>query len=241
MPSQMELGLQPAKAQASPTNEQVVYERPQKRLEQLGSRALSLQELLAIVVGAGMADNRALLLAQQLLVEVGPLPYLAMASTQELMQLPGITQARAVRVQAALELGRRLMKPDLSKRYRIAAPADAANLLIPDMAMLEQEQIRTILLNTRQEVIGLPTIYVGSVNTTTVRIGELFRDAIRQNATALILGHNHPSGDPTPSPEDVRVTREVVSAGQLLGIEVQDHLIVGGGKYVSLRERGLGF
>ena len=124
---------------------------------------------------------------------------------------------------------------------RVSSPADAANLLMSDMALLEQEHLRLVLLDTRNHVLATPNIYVGSLNTSVIRVGELFRHAIKENAAAMIVAHNHPSGDPSPSPEDVSVTRQIVSAGQLLDVEVLDHLVIGHGRYVSLKERGLGF
>jgi DNA repair protein RadC len=124
---------------------------------------------------------------------------------------------------------------------RVTSPADAANLLMSEMMFLEQEHLRLILMNTRNEVLKTPTIYIGSLNTSVVRIGELFRAAIKENAAAFIVVHNHPSGDPSPSAEDVNVTRQLVQAGKLLDISVLDHIVIGRQRYVSLKERGLGF
>ena len=142
---------------------------------------------------------------------------------------------------AALELGRRLMVASPLQRPQITSPADAANLLLLEMSALEQEQLRVLLLDTKNYVLGSRTIYMGNANTTVIRVGEIFREAVRENTTALILAHNHPSGDPTPSPEDVQVTRRIIEAGKLLDIEVLDHLIIGQQRYVSLKERGLAF
>jgi DNA repair protein RadC len=127
------------------------------------------------------------------------------------------------------------------ERPQINSPADANALLTLEMGHLEQEHLRLLLLDTKNRVLATPTIYMGSVNTTVVRVSELFREAIRSNSAALIVVHNHPSGDPTPSSEDVQMTRQIVQAGELLGIEVLDHLIIGSGRFVSLKERGLGF
>ena len=123
----------------------------------------------------------------------------------------------------------------------ITSPADAANLLMPDMMYLEQEHLRLVLMDTRNRLLSMPTIYKGSLNTSVIRIGELFRAAIKENAAAFIVAHNHPSGDASPSPEDIRVTRKIVEAGELLDIEVLDHVIIGHQRFVSLKERGLGF
>ena len=150
-------------------------------------------------------------------------------------------QAKAAQLKAGLEIGRRLLIAAPNERPQITSPADAANLLMLEMGHLEQEHLRVLLLDTKNQVLASPVIYKGNVNTSVIRIAELFRAAIRHNSTALIMAHNHPSGDPTPSPEDVRVTRQIIEAGALLDIEVLDHLIIGQGRYVSLKERGLGF
>jgi DNA repair protein RadC len=142
---------------------------------------------------------------------------------------------------AAMELGRRLMFASPQQRPQITSPADAANLLMLEMSRLEQEQLRVLLLDTKNYVMAVHTLYMGNANTTIIRVGEVFREAVRENTTALILVHNHPSGDPTPSPEDVQVTRRIIEAGRLLDIEVLDHLVIGHQRYVSLKERGLAF
>ena len=157
------------------------------------------------------------------------------------MEQKGVGVAKAAQIQAVLELGRRLTLEVAGERLQIRAPADAAKLLIPDMLHLEQESLRVMLLNTRNCVLGIHEVYKGSLNTALVRSADVFREAIRRNSAALIVAHNHPSGDPSPSPEDVAVTRELIKVGQLLDIEVLDHLIIGEGRFVSLKERGLGF
>ena len=216
-------------------------ERPRERLMQVGATAVSTTELLAIIMRTGQAGESVLRLAERLLMQFGSLPGLAQATITELQQVKGIGPAKAVEIKAALELGRRLMAAIPDERPRVSSPADAANLLMSEMMFLEQEHLRLILLNTRNEVLKTPTIYVGSLNTSVVRIGELFRAAIRENAAAFIVAHNHPSGDPSPSAEDVNVTRQLVQAGKLMDIGVLDHIIIGRQRYVSLKERGLGF
>jgi DNA repair protein RadC len=180
-------------------------------------------------------------LATRLLIEFDGLGGLARASFSELSAVKGVGQAKAAQLKAGLEIGRRLLVAAPHERPQITSPADAANLLMLEMAHLEQEHLRVLLLDTKNRVQASPTIYKGNVNTSVIRIAELFREAIRHNSTAMIAVHNHPSGDPTPSPEDVQVTRHIVEAGNLLDIEVLDHLIIGQGRYVSLKERGLGF
>ncbi len=133
-------------------------------------------------------------------------------------------------------MGRRLLLIQPEQRPQITCPAHVANLLMVEMAHLEQEQLRVVLLNTKHDVLKIPTIYIGSINSSTVRIGEVVKEALRQNAAALIVVHNHPSGDPTPSPEDIVVTRQLIEAGRLLGVDMLDHLIIGHGRWISLRE-----
>ena len=211
-------------------------ERPVNRLHHYGANALSTTELLAILLGNPhqLQDASALLAVFEDLVGV------AQAPPAELQRQPGVGLTTAARLKAALELGMRLTM-ERTHADQIRSPADAANLLMPEMSLLEQEHLRTILLDTKNHVIAVPTIYVGSVNTTMIRVSELFREAIRRNCPAIIVCHNHPSGDPTPSPEDVMVTKQAVEAGKLLDVELLDHLIIGQNRFVSLKERGLGF
>ncbi|MCD6290299.1 MAG: DNA repair protein RadC [Anaerolineae bacterium] len=216
-------------------------ERPRERLKYYGAGALSTGELLAIILRVGVHGESVLQVANRLLARYGGLAGLARASFTDLCAERGVGEAKAAQLKAALELGRRLLVASPQERPQVKSPADAANLLSLDMGMLEQEEMRVILLDTRNRVLAIETVYRGSLNSAVVRIGELFRAAIRSNCAAVILAHNHPSGDPSPSPEDIHLTRDAVRAGRLLGIEVLDHLIIGQGQYVSLKERGLGF
>jgi DNA repair protein RadC len=216
-------------------------DRPRERLIHVGAQALSTTELLAITLRTGVGGENVVRLAERLLSSFGNLPGLARASLAELMNVKGIGPVKAVEIKAALEIGRRLLAAAPEERPSVTSPADAANLLMSEMMFLEQENLRLILLDTRNKVLKTPTIYVGSLNTSVIRVGELFRAAIRENAAALIVSHNHPSGDPAPSPEDVNVTRQIVKAGKLLDMDVLDHIIIGHQRFVSLRERGLGF
>jgi DNA repair protein RadC len=218
-----------------------VSERPRERLILVGERSLAVSELLAIVIRIGVGGENAIRLAERTLAHFGGLPGIARASIKELTQVKGIGTAKAVQIKASLELGRRLIATTPQERPTVTSPADAANLLMTEMSLLEQEHLRLVLLDTRNHVLATPTIYVGSLNTSVVRVGELFRAAIKENAAALIVVHNHPSGDPSPSPEDVRVTGQIVSAGKLLDVDVLDHIIIGRQRFVSLKERGLGF
>ncbi len=216
-------------------------DRPRERLQSYGPGALSTAELLAIILRTGIGGQNVLNLATSLLARFGGLGGLAKASVAEICNERGLGLAKACQLKAALELGRRLLIASPEDRPQVRSPADAANLVLLEMAFLDQENLRVILLDTRNSVVAISTIYVGNVNTALVRIAEVFREAVRTNSPQLIVVHNHPSGDPTPSPEDIRVTESIVAAGRLLDIDVLDHLIIGRQQYVSLKERGLGF
>ena len=188
-----------------------------------------------------MPGENAVQLAQRLLTTFKGISGLHRAPFEELCNQHGIGEAKAAQLKAAIELGRRLALESPEERPAVNSPADAADLVKYDMSALEQEHLRVILLDTRNRVLDIVEIYKGSVNSSQVQVGELFKPAIRRNAPALIVVHNHPSGDPIPSPDDVVVTRAIVQAGKLLDVEVLDHMIIGQGRWVSLKERGLGF
>lgn len=216
-------------------------ERPRERLLHYGASALSTSELLAIILRVGTSGENVVRVAEKLLARHDGLPGMAQATIAELCQDKGVGEAKAIQIKAALELGRRLLVAAPHERPQIRQPADAANLLMAELSLLSQEHLRTVLLDTRNRVISIPTIYIGSLNAASVRVGEVFREAIRANCASMIVVHNHPSGDPTPSPEDVRVTEMLVEAGKLLDVAVLDHVVIGRNRYVSLKERGLGF
>ncbi|HEY2982096.1 MAG TPA: DNA repair protein RadC [Anaerolineales bacterium] len=216
-------------------------ERPRERLSALGPQALSNSELLAILLRVGVAGENAVQVGQRLLQKFSGLTGLHGAPFEELKSQRGIGDAKAAQIKAAIELGRRLSIESPETRLAINSPADAAALLQYEMSALEQEHLRVILLDTRNHVLDVVEVYRGSVNSSQVRVGEVFKAAIRRGAPALIVVHNHPSGDPTPSPDDVAVTRAFVQAGKLLDVDMLDHIVIGRGKYVSLKERGLGF
>jgi DNA repair protein RadC len=215
-------------------------ERPRERLQSYGAGALSTGELIAILLRTGMQGQSAVNVASRLLHDFG-LAGLARCSFDQLASVKGLGPAKVAQLQAAFELGRRLLTTTPDELPQIRCPADAANLLMSEMGVLQQEHLRTLLLDTKNRVLATREIYVGSLNTSLIRVGELFRPAIHANCAAMIVVHNHPSGDPTPSPEDVAVTRQIVEAGKLLDIEVLDHLIIGWQRWISLKERGLGF
>jgi DNA repair protein RadC len=216
-------------------------ERPRERLERHGPQSLAAAELIAVIWGSGSVGWNAVELAERAVATHRGVAGLAAASTEELEALPGVGSARAAQLAAAFELGRRLVVDWPNGRLAVRAPRDLADRLVPEMGRLEREELRVVLLNTKNVVLGIETVYQGNVSTALVRIGELFRAAVRRHAAALIVVHNHPSGDPAPSPDDLHLTAEAIAAGRLLDLPVLDHLIVGHGAYVSLRDRGIGF
>ena len=216
-------------------------DRPRERLAAIGPGALSNAELLGILLRTGIEGMNAVQLAQSLLMEIGGLAGLHRLSIPELQKKRGIGFAKATQIQAAIELGRRFATVHQEEKPQIQSPQDAANLVLYEMGAFEQEHLRVMLLDTRNQIMQIVEVYQGSLNSSVIRVAEVFRDAVRRNAAAIIVVHNHPSGDPTPSPEDIAVTRAFVEAGKLLDIDVLDHLVIGKNRYVSLKSKGLGF
>ncbi len=212
----------------------VLRETPATRITQVGAGSVSLLELLGAVLGD--AD-----LALRLLTQYPTLPDLARARVADLETVYGLGPARAAALLASLELGRRTQVATRLDRLQIRSPADAALLLLGEMGALDQEQLRVVLLDTRNRVIAVETVYVGSLNAILVRPAEVFREAVRRNACAVIVVHNHPSGSAEESVEDVATTKSLIAAGQLLDITLLDHLIIAQGTWVSLKEKGLAF
>jgi DNA repair protein RadC len=216
-------------------------ERPRERLAKLGPQSLTTAELLAILLRVGLVGESAVQVGQRLLQTFGGISGIHRASFAELSAQKGVKLAKAAQLKAAIELGRRLLLESPEERPTVHTPADAAELVQYEMTALEQEELRVLLLDTRNRVLHIEAVYRGSVNSSQVRVAEIFKTAIRRNATNLIVVHNHPSGDPTPSPDDVAITRAILQAGELLDIKLLDHIIIGSGRFVSLKERGLGF
>jgi DNA repair protein RadC len=201
-----------------PIREFLTTDRPRHRLAHQGASALSDAELLAVITGVPHLES-----AQRLLIAAGGLCGLQALSTIELQQLvAGISIGRAAQLKAAIELGTRVARGDRLARRQVKSPADIADLLLLEMSHLDQEHLRTVLLDTKNRVQAITTVYIGSLNASMIRVGEIFKTAVKLNSAALIVVHNHPSGDATPSPEDVLVTREIVQAGKLLDVDVLD-------------------
>ena len=216
-------------------------ERPRERFARLGPQAFSNAELIGILLRVGVEGENAVQVGQRLLAKYGGIRGLHRAEMAELTGAHGIGAAKAAGLKAAIELGRRLTLEAPEERPSISSPADAAALVQYEMQALEKEHLRVILLDTRNHVIRIEDAFQGSVNSSVVRVAEVFTPAIRRNATSIIIVHNHPSSDPSPSPEDIAITRRMVEAGKLMEIAVLDHLIIGHGRYVSMKEKGLGF
>ncbi len=217
-------------------------ERPRERLAEFGAKSLSNTELIAILLRAGCAGENVISMSSRLLARFGGLRGLGRAALAELCAERGLGKSKACELQAALELGRRFVSLAPEERLTINGPEDVANFMAAEMAALEQEHLRVVLLNTRNEVLSTEEVYIGNVNSSVVRPAEVFRSAVRSNATSIVVVHNHPSGDPTPSGADVSITRDLAASGKMLGIELLDHLVIGNGKrFVSMKEARLGF
>lgn len=216
-------------------------ERPRERLRRYGAGALSNVELLAILLRTGSEGENVISLAQRLLKELEGLPGVGRASVGEMCAVKHIGEAKAAQVLAAVELGKRIVSAQPDQRTCIRSPEDVFALVGAEMALLEQEHLKVVLLNTRNQVIAVRGVYVGSVHTAVVRPAEVFRDAVREGCPGLIVVHNHPSGDPSPSSYDVALTRRLVEVGRMLEVEVLDHVVIGRGGPASLKNLRMGF
>ncbi|AHV98558.1 JAB domain-containing protein [Paenibacillus sp. 7124] len=214
-------------------------ERPRERMMQYGAESLSQAELLAILLRTGTRRESAIHVAQRILGQVGGLRRLADLSIEELTQIKGIGPAKAVQLKAGMELGRRMANTRLDQPVTIRSPHDAADILTEQLRYLQKEHFVCLFLNTKNHVIAQETLSMGSLNASIVHPREVFRAAIKCSSASIICAHNHPSGDPTPSPEDIALTRRLLEAGEIVGIDVLDHLIIGDDGFVSMKERGL--
>lgn len=213
-------------------------ERPRERLIQNGSQSLSTHELVAILLRTGTKDESVLQLSNRLLTHFEGLRLLKDASLDEITSIKGIGKAKAVQLLAAVEIGRRISNLSYDERYVIRSPEDGAKYVMNEMRFLSQEHFVCLYLNTKNQVLHKQTIFIGSLNASIVHPREVFKEAFRRSAASIICTHNHPSGDPTPSKEDIEVTKRLAECGKIIGIEVLDHLIIGENKFVSLKEKG---
>lgn len=213
-------------------------DRPRERLLNYGASHLSHQELLAILIGSGTKNESVLDLSKRILMHFEGLDLLSDATIEELTAIKGIGPAKGVLLLAAIELGKRIHRYRPNERYVVRSPQDGADYIMEEMRSLNQEHFVVLFLNTKNQVLHRQTIFIGSLNASIVHPREIFREAVRRSAASIICAHNHPSGDPTPSQEDLHVTKRLVESGKMMGIEVLDHLIIGNRKFVSLKEKG---
>ena len=213
-------------------------DRPRERAIRLGASHLTNQEILAILLGSGTKLESVMMLANRVLMHFEGLKLLHDATFEELTAIKGIGHAKGVQILAAIELGKRMSQYKPDDKYVIRSPDDGANYVMEEMRLLKQEHFVVLFLDTKNHVIHRQTIFVGSLNASIVHPREVFREAVKRSAASIILTHNHPSGDPSPSQEDIHVTRRLVEAGKIMGIEVLDHIIIGNRKFVSLKEKG---
>ncbi|HSK11095.1 MAG TPA: DNA repair protein RadC, partial [Vicinamibacterales bacterium] len=213
-------------------------DRPREKLCRLGPSGLGDNELLAVLIGTGTAGEDALALSNTLLEAAGGMHGLQRTSREELLRIRGMGAARAAQVLAAMELGRRVLRRG-AERFQVVGPREAADYLMPEYGARPVEQFGALLLDTKHRVIRTALLSVGSQDATTVQPREVFRQALLASATAVLLFHNHPSGDPQPSPEDVSLTLRIAAAGDIIGVATIDHVILGDGRYYSLKESGL--
>jgi len=213
--------------------------RPRERLEEYGAQALAEHELLAIILRTGTKDKNVVALALEVLKSVEDLYGFRHVTLQELMKIPGIGRVKAIEMLAAVEFGKRISRSSQVKEGTVVSSSWVGNYLTEDMSGLTQEKVTALYLNTKNDIIKKETIFVGSLNSSVAHPREIFKSAVRYSAARIILAHNHPSGNTDPSEADFAFTRRVVDAGEMMGIEVVDHIIVGDGDYLSLREQGL--
>ncbi|WP_173918741.1 DNA repair protein RadC [Halobacillus sp. Marseille-Q1614] len=213
-------------------------DRPRERFMQYGPAHLSHQELLAIILGSGSRQESVTELAKRIFVHFEGIDLLKGATLEELTAIKGIGTAKAVQLLAAIEFGRRIQQMKPSERYVIRSPEDGAEYIMEEMRELKQEHFVCLFLNTKNQVIQRQTIFIGSLNASIVHPREVFKEAVKRSAASIICAHNHPSGDPTPSQEDIQVTRRLNECGKMIGIELLDHLVIGDRKFISLKEKG---
>ncbi len=214
-------------------------ERPREKMIKFGADRVSNAELLAIIIRTGSRRDSAIALAEKILSKAESLRELPLLTVEELMELNGVGLAKGVQIKAALELGRRMASSIRQEIKGVSSPKDVAEYLMEEMRYYQKEYFKVILLNTKNQIISTELISIGSLNSSIVHPREIFSVAVKKVSAAVILVHNHPSGDPTPSREDIEVTKRIVQAGEIIGISVLDHMIIGEGRYYSFREGGL--
>lgn len=214
-------------------------ERPQERLIRFGAESLSNPELLALILRTGTAEENIISLCTRVLAEAKGLNGLLNYSLEDFIQLKGIKTAKAAQLLALAEISKRFKSYKSDVGYKITQPRDGADFVMDSMRYLKQEVLKVILLNTKNIVMCVKDVSVGSLNSSIVHPREVFAEAVRKSCASIIVCHNHPSGDPSPSSEDINITHRLKECGKILGIELLDHIVIGDGIYVSLKEKGL--
>lgn len=214
-------------------------DRPRERLIRYGSEALSNSELLAIILRTGTKSETAIDMANRLISSKEGLKFLSNCTIQELSQIKGIGNAKASQIKAAVELGKRIKNYRTDNKIKINSPEGIADLVMEDMRYLKKEYLKVIFLNTKNIVIDVKDLSIGSLNASVVHPREIYSEAIRRSSASIVICHNLPSGDPTPSQEDINITRRLHEVGKLVGIDLLDHVIIGDGCYISLKEKGI--
>ncbi|NLJ84486.1 MAG: DNA repair protein RadC [Halanaerobiaceae bacterium] len=219
--------------------EMPVDERPREKLIKYGAESLTDAELLALIIRIGNNKRTAVELSQDIINKFGGLKALNYLSINELIEVKGIGNTKAAQIKAVVELGKRLASLEREEKDIVRTPEDVVQLLMPEMRFLTQEVFKVILLDIKNQVISVPLISKGGLSSSIVHPREVFKEAIKRSAAAMILAHNHPSGIPEPSREDISITKRLLAAGEIMGIDVLDHVIIGDGIYYSMREEGM--
>ncbi|MFW6264863.1 MAG: RadC family protein [Bacillota bacterium] len=213
-------------------------ERPREKLVKYGAEALSDAELLALIIRVGNRNRTAVELSQDILNQYGGLKALNYLSFRDFMQIKGMGLAKAVQLKAVAELSIRLATLNREEKEIIKSPGDAAHLLMPELRYLTQEVFKILLLDIKNQVLAIPLISKGGLTSSIVHPREVFKEAIKHSSAAIILAHNHPSGIPEPSRDDINITKKLIDAGNVIGIDILDHIIIGDGVYISMKEKG---
>lgn len=215
-------------------------ERPRERMQRLGADALSTQEILALILGRGISGESVMVTVQRMLSHFGSLRGIAGASVEEMAQVRGIGLAKACQIKAAFELAMRLeVAPEPGEKQSVKTPEDVAKMVQGRLRGEKKEHFLTVLLDTRGQVIKTVEVSIGSLDSSIVHPREVFKEALSASAASVIFVHNHPSGNPEPSTDDIELTKRLAQAGEIMGIDVLDHVIIGDSKYVSLKRQGL--
>lgn len=217
-----------------------IFERPVEKAIKFGLDKLSNAELLALIINTGTKDKSAKDIAEQIIArDPEGIRALANCEIEELEQIPGVGHSKATRILASVELGKRISNSYIEKEYYISSSEDVAKVLMEDMRYLNKEFFKTLILDSKGKVIAIDTVSIGELNSASVHPREVFAKAVKKGGAAIILAHNHPSGDPTPSSADISTTERLIQVGDLMGIPVLDHIVIGDGKFVSMRSKAM--